>query len=151
MTFPSTADTDLGELTITRVFDAPRERVFKAFTDPDQLSRFWSPVGTSLPVDKIKVDARPGGVFETVMVADADGTEYPMSAVYLDVVEPEKIAFTVTGAGLVSTMTFSDLDGKTELVLHQTNVAAMFRSPEAVAGLNSSFDRLVELLASQAS
>lgn len=147
MTLPGMTDTELGELTITRVFDAPREQVFRAFIEPDQLSRFWSPTGTSLPVDRIKIDARPGGVFETVMVADADGAEYPMSATYLDVVEPEKIAFTVTGTDLVSTMTFSDIDGRTELVVHQTNVSAMFRSPEAVAGLNSSFDRLTEHLA----
>ncbi|MCZ0983650.1 SRPBCC domain-containing protein [Streptomyces diastatochromogenes] len=150
MTFPSTADTDLGELTLTRVFDAPRERVFRAFIEPEQLARFWSPVGTSLPLDRITIDPRPGGAFETVMVADADGTEYPMSATFLDVVEPEKIAFTVAGAGLVSTMTFSEVDGKTELLVHQTNVQAMFRTPEAVAGLNSSFDRLVEHLAQSA-
>ncbi|MCX4681836.1 SRPBCC domain-containing protein [Streptomyces sp. NBC_01433] len=150
MTLPSTAGTDLGELTVTRVFNAPREQVFKAFIEPEQLSRFWSPIGTSLPVDRITIDARPGGAFETVMVADADGTEYPMSATYLDVVEPEKIAFTVNATGLVSTMTFSDIEGGTELVVHQTNVSAQFRTPEAVAGLNSSFDRLTEFLAQSA-
>ncbi|MFD6183034.1 SRPBCC domain-containing protein [Streptomyces goshikiensis] len=150
MTFPTAADSDLGELTITRVFDAPREAVFKAFTEPEQLARFWSPVGTSLPVDRIKIDARPGGVFETVMVADADGTEYPMSATFLDVVEPETISFTMAAPGLVSTMTFSVKGSGTELVLHQTNVQAVFRGPEAVAGLNSSFDKLVEHLAQAA-
>ncbi|MEU0744667.1 SRPBCC domain-containing protein [Streptomyces sp. NPDC006134] len=150
MTLQDTADSDLGELTLTRVFDAPRERVFRAFVEPEQLARFWSPAGTSLPVEKIRIDPRPGGVFETVMVSDADGTEYPMSATFIDVVEPEKIAFTVAATGLVSTMTFTETDGRTELVVHQTRVPAMFRSPEAVAGLHSSFDRLTQHLAQAA-
>ena len=150
MTPPNSTGSDVGELTVTRVFDAPREQVFRAFLEPEQLSRFWCPVGTSLPVDKIKVDPRPGGVFETVMVADADGSEFPMSATYIDVVEPEKIVFTVTGAGLTSTMSFSEVEGGTELVLHQSNVPPMMRSAEAIAGLNSSFDRLVEHLAAAA-
>ncbi|MER6621951.1 SRPBCC domain-containing protein [Streptomyces sp. NPDC000931] len=147
MSVSSTADSDLGEVTLTRVFDAPRERVFRAFVEPGQLSRFWSPAGTSLPVEKITIDARPGGAFETVMVADEDGTEYPMSATYLEVVEPEKLSFTVGAVGLISTLTFTDVDGRTELTVHQTDVPAMLRTPEAVAGLHSSFDQLVEHLA----
>ena len=84
---------------------------------------------------------------DRVVVADEDGAEYPMSATYLEVAEPEKLSFTVNGAGLTSTLTFADVDGRTELTVHQTDVPAMLRTPEAVAGLHSSFDQLVVHLA----
>ena len=65
-----------NELRFSRVFDAPRELVFRCMTDPDHLTHFWGPKGVSAPRDRITVDARPGGAFETVMVNDADGNEY---------------------------------------------------------------------------
>ncbi len=74
MNDPTTA---AGELSFTRVFDAPRELVFQCLTEPEHLTHFWGPAGTSAPLESIKVDARPGGVFETVMVNDADGSTYP--------------------------------------------------------------------------
>ena len=78
-----------GELHFSRVFDAPRELVFACMTDPEHLAHFWGPAGVSAPRDRMTVDARPGGVFETVMVNDADGSEYPTSAVYDEVRAPE--------------------------------------------------------------
>ena len=61
------------ELVFTRVFEAPRELVFRCMTEPEHLAHFWGPAGVSTPVENITVDLRPGGVFETVMVNDADG------------------------------------------------------------------------------
>ncbi|HEY9408598.1 MAG TPA: SRPBCC domain-containing protein [Jiangellaceae bacterium] len=54
-------DTEAPQLTVTRVFDAPRELVYKAFTDPDHLAQWWGPAGHSLPRDEIECDVRPGG------------------------------------------------------------------------------------------
>ena len=68
---------ETGELTFTRVFDAPRELVFRCMIEPEHLTHFWGPAGVSAPIEHIKVDPRPGGVFETVMVNDADGSRYP--------------------------------------------------------------------------
>ena len=48
---------------------------------PEHLTHFWGPVGVSTPLENIKIDPRPGGVFDTVMVNDSDGAEYPMHAV----------------------------------------------------------------------
>jgi uncharacterized protein YndB with AHSA1/START domain len=144
------ASTNLGELTFTRVYDAPRELVFRCMTTPEHLTHFWGPTGVSTPVANITVDPRPGGKFETIMVNDADGAEYPMYGVFVDVVEPEKLVWTerdVEG-GMTTSITFKDLgDGRTEAVTHQTNVPEMFRSPEAQAGLQSSFDRFDAYLA----
>jgi uncharacterized protein YndB with AHSA1/START domain len=139
---------DLGELTYTRVFDAPRELVFACMTDPEHLTHFWGPVGVSTPIENITIDPRPGGVFETVMVNDADGTEYPSKGVFLEVTPPELLSWREPDHGLVSTSTFTDLgDGRTEVRITQSNVPAMLRSPEAQAGFASSLDRFAAHLA----
>lgn len=137
-----------AELIYTRVFDAPRELVFRCMTEPEHLTHFWGPAGVSTPLENIKVDARPGGVFETVMVNDADGSQYPVRAVYVEVVEPEKLVWTEPDTGVTTTSTFSDLGGtRTEVRIRQTNVPEAFRSPEAQAGFATSLDRFAAYLA----
>jgi uncharacterized protein YndB with AHSA1/START domain len=146
----STADTNLGELTYTRIWEAPRELVFACMTTPEHLTHFWGPVGVSTPVENITIELRAGGKFETIMVDDASGAEYPMLGVYVEVIPPEKIVWTerdVEG-GMTTSVTFIDLgNGRTETVAHQTNVPEMFRTEEAQAGMSSSFDRMAEYLA----
>jgi|GEM_PF-250915 uncharacterized protein (TIGR03083 family) len=140
MTDPSAAP---GELTYTRIFDAPRELVFRCMITPEHLTHFWGPAGVSTPVGTIKVDPRPGGVFETVMVNDADGSTYPTSAVYLEVSEPERLVWHEKHSGVTTTTTFVDLGGsRTEVRIRQTNVPDAFRSPEAQAGFLTSLDKL---------
>ena len=95
------------ELRFTRVFDGPRELVFRCMIDPDHLTHFWGPVGVSAPCDRMVVDARPGGVFETVMVNDTDGSEYPTRAVYDEVREPELLAWTESSSGMQVTTSSS--------------------------------------------
>jgi uncharacterized protein YndB with AHSA1/START domain len=136
-----------GELDFTRVFEAPRELVFRCLIDPGHLTHFWGPAGTSAPVERIRVDPRPGGVFETVMVNDADGSEYPTRATYLEVTEPERLVWRDGHSGMTVTATFADLGGaRTEVRIHQANVPEMFRSPEAQAGFLTSLDRFAAYL-----
>ncbi len=117
--------------------------------EPEHLTHFWGPVGVTTPFENITVEARPGGRFETTMVNDANGEEYPMRAVYVEIVEPERIVFTepdVEG-GMTTSITFTDLgDGRTECFTHQTNVPEMYINPEAQAGMQSSFDRFAAYL-----
>jgi uncharacterized protein YndB with AHSA1/START domain len=101
----SNQQTAPGELDFTRVFEAPRELVFRCMIDPRHLTHFWGPVGVSAPVDRIRVDPRPGGVFETVMVNDADGSEYPTKATYLEVTEPERLVWREEYSGMTVTAT----------------------------------------------
>ena len=75
-----TETTKPQSLEFTRVFDAPRELVFQCMTDPEHLTHFWGPVGTSTPLATIVVEPWAGGRFETVMVNDENGEEYPSSA-----------------------------------------------------------------------
>jgi uncharacterized protein YndB with AHSA1/START domain len=145
-------DTDqtLGELTITRVFAAPPELVFDCMTTPEHLVHFWGPTGTSTPLAGITVEPRPGGRFETIMVNDASGEEYPMRGEFVEFERPARLSWREqdVAGGMQTTVTFNDLgDGTTETVTHQTNVPAVFLSPEAQQGLQSSFVRLDAYLA----
>ena len=137
----------LGELTITRIFDAPRELVFRCMIEPAHLTHFWGPVGVTTPIENITVDPRPGGVFATIMVNDADGAEYPSRGVYIEIVEPERLVWSEPDSGMTTTSTFVQLDnGRTEVRIHQTNIPEMYMSPEARAGFESSLDRFAAYL-----
>jgi uncharacterized protein YndB with AHSA1/START domain len=137
-----------NELVITRVFNAPRELIFKCVTDPEHLTKFWGPVGVQAPLDRIKVDLRPGGIFETVMVNEATGEEYPSRGVYTEIDPPAKLAWTEPDVGMTTTTTLTDLgDGRTEMRIHQTNVPDQYATEESQAGFNSSLDRFEAYLA----
>src|SRR5262245_32718056 len=136
------------ELVYTRVFDAPRELVFRCMIEPEHLTHFWGPSGVSAPPDGIAVDARPGGAFEVVMVNDADGSRYRMRAVYEEIVAPERLVWREPETGVVTTSTFVDIgDDRTEVRIHQMNVPEAFRSPQARAGFSTSLDRFAGYLA----
>lgn len=141
---------EIGELTFRRVHRAPPEVLFDCMTSPEHLAHFWGPTGTSTPAGTIVVDLRPGGAFETTMVNDADGSTYTMRAVYVEVRRPDRLVWTEAGVegGMRTTITFVDLhDGRTEVVTHQTNVPAAYRSAEAQAGFATSLDRFDAYLA----
>jgi uncharacterized protein YndB with AHSA1/START domain len=144
-------DDELGEVTITRDFDFPREMLFAAFFDPEQLTHFWGPPGVSTPLETITIDARPGGVFATTMVDDASGAEYPNQGVFIEIVEPERFSWREDN-GLVTSSTLTDLgDGRCRLVIHQTNAPPMFRSADALEGFNASLTRMSDYLTARRS
>ena len=141
----------MAELTYTRVFDAPRELVFRCMLEPEHLTHFWGPAGTSTPLDGITVDPRPGGVFETVMINDVDGGSYTMRAIYAEIVPPERIVWTEPGTGMITTSTFTDLGGaRTEVRIHQASVPDTFR-PEDQARFATSLDRFAAYLKTRVS
>ena len=84
-----TSETSDRELMLTRIIDAPRDRIFKVWTT--QLPLWWGPHGMTTPV--CEMELKPGGSFRTVMRAP-DGTEYPTKGVFLEVVQNERIVFT---------------------------------------------------------
>lgn len=140
------------EFTIVRVFDAPREAVWRAWTEPEQFAQWFGPRGVSTPLDRLHMDLRPGGTASLVMVDDASGEEFPNTGTYLEVVPPERLVWRDeaadegVGAGTV-TVTLRDLGGKTELTLHAVADFADEMRAQAEAGWESTFDRLAELLA----
>jgi uncharacterized protein YndB with AHSA1/START domain len=140
--------TQTHQLDITRVFDAPREVVFRCMIEPEHLTHFWGPVGMSTPQASITIEPWAGGRFETIMVNDETGEEYPNRGVFVEVIEPEKLVWTEPEFGITSTSTFTDLgDGRTEVHIHQSDLPEQFATPEAREGFNSSLDRFAAYLA----
>jgi uncharacterized protein YndB with AHSA1/START domain len=133
------------EIEITRVYDAPREQVWKAWTEPERIARWWGKRGWSTPPSSVTLDVRPGGVFRLNSISDADGREMPLEAVYREVVEPERLVFARSGE--LATVTFADLgDGRTEMTFRTTMDATEALRDRAVAGMASAFDRLAKQL-----
>jgi uncharacterized protein YndB with AHSA1/START domain len=144
------------ELTITRVFDAPRELVFRAWTDPKHLAQWWGPKGFTNPV--CEFDARVGGRLRIHMRAP-DGIVYPMEGEIRELVAPERLVFSnialdASGNPLLeglTTVTFAEQDGKTTLTL-RTRAAAVVEYAAAFlqgmeAGWTQSIDKLQAFLA----
>jgi uncharacterized protein YndB with AHSA1/START domain len=136
----------MAEIVITRVYDAPRELVWKAWTEPAQVARWWGKRGWSTPPDSVTMDVRPGGAFRLTSISDEDGREMPLAATYREVVEPERLVFGQSEDALAS-VTFSDLgDGRTEMTFRTTMHASAELLRRAEGGLRSAFDRLAEQL-----
>jgi uncharacterized protein YndB with AHSA1/START domain len=83
---------DVRELVFTRVIDAPRALVFRAWTDPVYFARWWGPHGMTNPI--CDIDLRPGGAFRIVMQDEAGG-QYPVSGTYIEIAEPERLVITL--------------------------------------------------------
>ena len=142
------------ELTMTRVFNAPRDVVFKVMTDPKQIPNWWGPRDYTTIVDKMEV--KSGGVWRYIQ-RGADGSEFGFHGVYHSIIAPESIIDTfefegMPGHVLMETTTLEALpDGKTKLI-----VSSVFQTVEdrdgmmssgMEGGANESYDRLDEILA----
>jgi uncharacterized protein YndB with AHSA1/START domain len=106
------------EIIITRNFDAPRTLVFKAFTDPNLVPKWWGPNTTSTTVDKM--DARPGGSWRYIN-RNTDGEDNCFHGVYHDVLAPERLIYTFEWEGLpghvlLETLIFEEHDGRTKVI-----------------------------------
>ena len=139
------------ELTITRVFDAPRELVFKAWTDAKHLAHWWGPKGFTNPV--CEFDARVGGMLRVHMRAP-DGTIYPMKGKIVELVPPERLVFTniaVDTAGRhllegLTTVTFVDEGGKTKMTLHTKAVAVVEHAVAYLQGMEAGWTQSIDKL-----
>ena len=132
------------EFTITRVFDVPRELVWKAWTDPEHVARWFGPRGYTTPPATVTMDVRPGGTFEFTMVSDDDGNEIPSGGTFLEVDEPERLVWRDRDIDLTVTITFADLGGRTEMTCH---VSGETGGAPAYDGWSTMFDKLAESLA----
>jgi uncharacterized protein YndB with AHSA1/START domain len=132
------------EFTITRVYEAPRELVWRAWTDPEHMAAWFGPRGITTPRSTITVDLRPGGAFEFTMVSDDEGTEYPSGGTFVEVQAPERLVWRDRDIDLLVTVTFSDLGDRTEMTCH---VVGETGGAEAYDGWSTMFDKLGELVA----
>ncbi len=136
------------ELTITRVYDAPREAVWRAWTEPERIAAWWGKRGWHTPLDSVTLDVRPGGACRLTSISDADGAEMRHDGVYREAVAPERLVFAeLRPGGAVGTVTLTDLGGgRTEMTFHTTMRTTAAIREAARGGLASAFDRLAELL-----
>ena len=105
------------EFVHSRLVDAPRERVFRAFSDPAHLAQWWGPKGFTSTFQTF--DFRAGGAWRFVMHGP-DGTDYPNESVFAEVVAPERVVFDhLSGHHFLMTVTFTDEGGKTRVGWHQ--------------------------------
>jgi uncharacterized protein YndB with AHSA1/START domain len=108
------------EIVIDRVFDAPRELVFEAWTDAERVVQWWGPRSFTTTIDEM--DVRPGGVWRFLMHGP-DGTDYKNRVTFAEVAKPERLVYThgPEGQSVVKefhvTVTFDEEDGKTRVTL----------------------------------
>lgn len=148
------------ELTIVRVLDAPREQVFKTWTDPELLAKWWGPNGVTSTARKL--DLKPGGLIDIVMLAGDElgnlkGSEWPMTGVFQEIDPPSKLVYNSSAImdnkpilDSHNTVTFEEENGKTKLTLRivVTRVTAEAKGPLSgmKMGWTQSIDKLVKLV-----
>ena len=138
-------DTSNREIIITRAFAAPRELVWKAWTDPKQIVKWWGPNGFTNTL--IEMDVRPGGVWEHIMHGP-DGTDYKNKHIYKEVIKPEKLVLEhVTGPRFLMTVTFQDRGKQTLVSIHSIFESAeqlkeVIKVFKADIGMKQNVDRM---------
>ncbi len=150
--------TDLPSLVLERIIDAPRELVFKAWTDPELVAQWWGPKYFSNPV--CELDVRPGGAI-LIHMRGPDGVIYPMKGEFIEVAPPERLVMTSKafegedGSFMLeelTTVTFAEHEGKTKLTVQAVITKAAPEAAGALAGMeegwNQSLDNLADLLVS---
>lgn len=141
------------ELTFDRTYAAPRRLVWDAWTDPDQIARWWGPAGVTTPRESVVLDLRPGGRFEFVMVDDATGTRFPNGGTLREVDPPARLVWDddgfPDGSGRgTATVTFTELGpDSTRLQVHLVADFDDTVRAGAEQGWGSQLDKLTQLLA----
>jgi uncharacterized protein YndB with AHSA1/START domain len=138
-------------MSITRVFDAPRERVWSEWTEPEPFADWFGGPECEVPLESVVMDVRPGGALRLTMLI---GTrEVQWKGEYLEVAEPERLVFTITDQPRddrheLVTVVLADLgDGRTEMLLEQRGHMGPEQYEAAKTGWGSFLDRLAERLA----
>ncbi len=157
--------TEVKGLTITRIFNTPRETLWRAWTEADLMKKWWGPVGFTAPV--VNIDLRPGGKY-LVCMRSPDGKDFWSTGTYHEIIKPEKLVMTDSFAderGNVVPATFYGMSPgfpleTTVTVLfekqgHDTKFTLKYASLGGISaedlsnmqqGWNQSFDKLAELL-----
>jgi uncharacterized protein YndB with AHSA1/START domain len=140
-------------ISITRVFDAPRERVWREWTSPEAFADWYGGTAAEVPVSSVSMDVRDGGAWRATMLAGPGREEIHWAGEYLEVDEPRRLVFTVTDrpdadARELVTVELLDLgDGRTEMRFEQRGGMTPEQYDRAGSGWGTFFDRIDERLA----
>jgi uncharacterized protein YndB with AHSA1/START domain len=140
------------ELTLTRVFDAPRRLVYRAWTDPAHVANWWLP-GPGFTVPVCEIDARPGGVFRVDM-RGPDGMLYPNNGLVFEAIEPERVVFSLVLLddashaimASLNTIAFEEQGDRTRIIMHTRLVHVAPEASEAVAGMEEGWNNCLARL-----
>jgi uncharacterized protein YndB with AHSA1/START domain len=146
------AEAETG-ITVARVFEAPRERVWREWTEPERFADWFGGAEAEIPVSTVAMDVRPGGSWRATMFAGPDRREIHWKGEYREVIEPERLVLTFSDepdddAYELVTVVLTDLgDGRTEMLFEQHGRMTREGYERAGAGWSIFFDRLAERLA----
>ncbi len=138
---------------ITRVFDAPRERVWREWTEPERFADWYGGPTCEVPLDSVSMDVRPGGKWRLTMFAPPDRRRIDWKGEYREVVEPERLVLTISDqpgddAFELVTVVLTDLGaGRTEMLMEQRGSMSPEQYERATEGWGGFFDRMAERLA----
>ena len=138
---------------VTRVFDAPRERVWKEWTEPERFADWFGGTEWKVPMATVSMDVRPGGLWRLTMFADTGRREIHWNGEYREVDAPERLVFTIcdqpgVDAYELITVVLTDLgDGRTEMLFQQRGEMSAEQYKGAEEGWSTFFDRVAERLA----
>ena len=157
-----------GDFVISRVFEAPREQLWQAWTDPRHMARWWGPRAFTNPV--CEMDVRPGGAYRIVM-RSPDGVDYPLTGVFQEISKPERLVLTMDPSGhpdawhdainphrrkgenaageLLQTVTFADVGGQTRLTVRTRFASAAIRDAMVKMGMNEGWSQSLDRLAGE--
>ena len=140
-------------ITITRVFDAPCERVWREWTEPERFADWFGGSEAEVPVSTVSMDVREGGAWRATMFAGPGRREIRWKGEYREVVEPKRLVFTLSDqpdedADELVTVVLTDLgDGRTEMLFEQRGRLSPDQYERAGTGWSSFFERMAEHLA----
>jgi uncharacterized protein YndB with AHSA1/START domain len=140
-------------ISITRVFDAPRERVWQEWTEPERFADWFGGSESEVPLSTVSMDVRPGGSWRLTMFAEPGRREIQWKGEYREVAPPERLVFTVSDQPEQDVyelviVVLTDLgDGRTEMYFQQRGRMSAEQYERAAQGWSSFFDRIAERLA----
>ena len=153
MTEPSAAGASEYGIRIMRVFDAPRERVWNEWTEPESFADWYGGPECDVPLSSVSMDVRPGGGWRLTMFAPPNRRRIDWRGEYREVEPPERLVFTVTDqpgddAFELVSVVLTDLgDGRTEMLFEQRGSMSPEEYERATQGWGKFFDRMQERLA----
>jgi uncharacterized protein YndB with AHSA1/START domain len=141
---------DIEEVIVTRVLNAPRAMVFRAWTDPAQVAEWWGPHRFTNRIRKW--EARPEGSIDLDMIGP-DGTPYPMYGVFKSITEPDSLVFTSAVPGpdgpvfeVLTTITFAESGGRTTLTMHARITGRTAAAAQFLQGMEAGWTQSLEKL-----
>jgi len=150
----ATPVSDARQITLTRVYDSNRQKVWEMWTRPDKLAQWWGSPPLAATKESTQIDLRVGGRWQADMVNASDGTTIPFRGTYLEIIPPQKLVFTIENPQDPNdknvetvTVTFTDHAGTTQMTMRQEGHLPAEQYGEPLRnGYSAFFERMAKYL-----